>query len=204
MKDINFFSPYIGKRKIEFNNKFFLAMLFLIFSISIIGYGVINQLQINKLSEKNLEFQKVAEDPEVLKKVEAIRKEEEELRRSEAEIQSIKLLKDSLEEKDFIGSDYIEKIINRRPDDLFFTSLNITSESINMTGISNNRLSIAEFTKGLKTIDRFENLFVTDIIKEETDYKFELESNFIEEEGEDVSDEEEIQGEESKEDNEEN
>ena len=80
MNDINFFKPYLGKKKITFNNKFFLSILLLIISLSILGYGVINHLKINKLSEKVLEFQKVAENPKVLKRVKEIKLEEEELK----------------------------------------------------------------------------------------------------------------------------
>lgn len=186
MKDINFFKPYIRREKFKFNNKFFLSILFLMFSLSILGYGVINQLKINKLSEKVLEFQKVAENPKTLKKVEEIRNEEEELNKFKLEVESIRDLKKSVGEKDFIGSLYIDTIINKRPNDLFLTSLYITAENVSITGISNNRLSVAEFAKGLGSIEELGDIFVSNIVKEETDYKFELESNLLE--GEEVED----------------
>lgn len=190
MRDINFFSQYIDKKKVQFNNKFFLTIFFLIFSILILGYSIINQWQVNKLSKASIELKEVAENPETLKKVEAIKKEEEELNKIKLEIESIKDLKNSIKEKDFIGSAYIDEIINKRPNDLFLTSLNISPENISITGISNNKLNIAEFTKGLKTVNKFENILVSNITKEEIDYKFELISNFPEEEVENGSDDE--------------
>ncbi|OLS03924.1 PilN domain-containing protein [Tissierella creatinophila] len=182
MNDINFFKPYLGKKKINFNNKFFLSILLLIISLSILGYGVINHLKINKLSEKVLEFQKVAENPKVLKRVEEIKLEEEELNAFKLEVESIRDLKKSLVKKDIIGSLYIDAIISKRPNDLFLTSLYITPENVSITGISNNRLSIAEFAKGLESIEGLGDIFVSNIVREETDYKFELESNLLEEE----------------------
>lgn len=182
MKDINFFKPYLGKKKVKFNNKFFLSMLFLIISLSVLGYGLINQLKINKLSKKVLEFQKVAENPKTLKRVEEIKLEEEELNKFKLEVESIRNLKESVEKKDFIGSSYIDTIINKRPNDLFLTSLYITPENVSITGISNNRLSVAEFAKGLGSIEELGDIFVSNITKEETNYKFELQSNLLEEE----------------------
>lgn len=182
MKDINFFKPYLGKKKVKFNNKFFLSILFLIISLSILGYGVINQLKINKLSQKVLEFQKVAENPKTLKRVEEIKLQEEELNAFKLEVESIRNLKESVEKKDFIGSSYIDTIINKRPNDLFLTSLYITPENVSITGISNNRLSVAEFAKGLGSIEELGDIFVSNITKEETNYKFELQSNLLEEE----------------------
>lgn len=177
MNDINFFLPYLEKTKFKFNNKLFLSIIFLIVFLSIVGYGLINQLKINKLSEKVLEFQKVAENPKFIKKVEEIKVEEEGLDILKLEVKSIRDLKESLGEKDFIGSLYIDDIIKKIPIDLFLTSLYITSENVSITGISNNRLSVAEFAEGLGSIGNLGDIFISNIIKEETDYKFELEIN---------------------------
>ena len=53
----------------------------------------------------------------------------------------------------------------------------ITSEDISIMGISNNKLSVAEFEKGLSSIEGIGDIFVSNIIKEGIDYKFELEIN---------------------------
>ena len=182
MKDINFFSSYVDKNKVKFDNTFFLAILFLVFSISLLGYSVVNQFKINKLEDKLVEFKEVVENPKTLKKLEAIKKDEEELVKLDAEVIEIRALKNLLLEKDVISSAYIESIISKRPNDLFFTSFNIASESVSITGISDTRLSVAKLAKGLETIEVFTDVFISNISKEEKDYKFEIEISLLEDE----------------------
>lgn len=182
MKDINFFSSYVDKNKVKFDNTFFLAILFLVFSISLLGYSVVNQFKINKLEDKAIEFKQVIENPKTLEKLEAIKKDEEELAKLDAEVIEIRALKDLVLEKDVISSAYIESIISKRPNDLFFTSFNIASESVSITGISDTRLSVAKLTKGLETIEVFTDVFISSIVKDEKDYKFEIEVSLLEDE----------------------
>lgn len=183
MKDINFFLPFVEKRKVKFNNTFFLSILFLLFALSVIGYGTINHLKINKLQAQTAELRLSAKDPKIVAKVEEIRAEEEELNRLTLEVEEIQNLKVSVEEKDIIGADYINNIIMKRPIDLFLTNLYITQESVSITGITNNRLSVAEFAKGLKEIESLGDIFVSSISREEskTDYNFNLETSLTEE-----------------------
>lgn len=182
MKDINFFLPYIEKRKVKFDNRFFLAILFFMCSMVILTYTLINEFKIKKLSEQVVELESFAENPRTLKKVEQIRVEEEYLERFKLEVESVRALKESIAEKDKIDSNYLNTIIQKRPVDIFLTSLDISPEDVSISGISNNRLSIAEFAKGLKSIEDIGDIFVSNISKEELDYKFILESNYIEEE----------------------
>ena len=67
---------------------------------------------------------------------------------------------------------------------MFLTSLYITQEGVSITGIANNRLSVAEFAKGLEAIESLGEIFIANINREEskTDYNFNLETSLIEEE----------------------
>lgn len=182
MKDINFFSSYVDKNKVKFDNTFFLAILFLAFSISLLGYSVVNQFRINKLEDKVVEFKQVVENPKTLKKLEDIKKDEEELAELNKEVSEIRVLKNLVLEKDVISSAYIESIISKKPSDLFFTSFNIASESVIITGISDSRLSVAKLAKGLETIEVFTDVFISNITKDEKNYKFEIEISLLEDE----------------------
>lgn len=182
MKDINFFSSYVDKNKVKFDNTFFLAILFLAFSISLLGYSVVNQFRINKLEDKVVEFKQVVENPKTLNKLEDIKKDEEELAELNKEVSEIRVLKNLVLEKDVISSAYIESIISKKPSDLFFTSFNIASESVIITGISDSRLSVAKLAKGLETIEVFTDVFISNITKDEKNYKFEIEISLLEDE----------------------
>lgn len=184
MKDINFFLTFVGKTKVKFNNTFFLSIIFLIFAISVTGYALVNQLKINKLQAETAHLQATAEDPKTIEQVEEIRAEEENLKRFTLEVEEMRNLKTSVAEKYIISSDYINNIIKKKPVDLFLTSLYITGESTSITGISNNRISVAEFAKGLEGIESLGEIFISNITKEEskTDYNFNIETSLILEE----------------------
>lgn len=179
MKDINFFLPYIDKKRLKFNNKFFLGMIFTVFFLSILGYGVFNHFKIKKLSENSNKLQEIAENPKTLEKVKVISREEEDLNKFKTELESIKDLKSSVDEKDFIDSVYINSIVSKKPKDLFFTSININTGNISITGASNNRLSVAELGQGLKDIENFKDIFISSVTREETVYNFDLEIDLI-------------------------
>lgn len=197
MKDINFFLPYLEKRKVKYDNTFFLSIILLICSIFILSYTVINEFKIKKLVNEISELKSHAQNPKTLKTVEDIKTKEKDLESLRMEVQSTRELKVSIAERDKIDSDYIENIINKKPEDTFLTSLNITQESISITGISSSRLNIAEFAKNLMCIEGIGNVFISNIIKEELDYKFSLDTKAIEEE---VAEENEaIEGEDEKE-----
>ena len=181
MKDINFFQPYLETRKVKFNNKFFLNAVFVICLFSIVGYGVFNHFKIKKLTENMEGFRQVAEDSKTMEKVEIITREEEDLNRFKTEVESIRSLKTSVDENDFINAAYIDELVSKKPKDLFLNSINVSTESINISGTADNRLSIAEFGQGIKSIESIKDIFISNIAREETVYNFDLEVNLIEE-----------------------
>lgn len=181
MRDINFFLPYLETRKVKFNKTFFLNLILIVCFFTIVGYGGFNYFKIQKLTEEMDKLSLVAEDPKTLEKVEIISLEEEELKRFTSEVESIRSLKTSVDEKDFINAEYLDQIVSKKPRDLFLNSINISTENINISGISDNRLSIAEFGKGIKSIDSIKDIFISNISKEENNYNFDLEVNLVEE-----------------------
>lgn len=192
MKDINFFLPYLDRRRIKFNNKFFLGVMFAVFFLCVLGYGVFNHLKIQKLSENLSKLQEAAHDPMILEKVQVISREAEDLSKIKSELESIRDVKASVDEQDFIDSSYINSIVSKKPKDLFFKSIDINPGKISIAGATDNRLSVAELGQGLKDIENFQDVFISSIIREETVYNFDLEIDLIGE-VEDGSIQEEIQ-----------
>lgn len=181
MKDINFFEPYLDKKGIKFNNKFILISIFAVLALSIGIYGVFNGLKIKKLTENVNEYKSLAEDPKTVGKVEIIRSEKDDLDRFETEIESMRNLDEYVSEKDIITSDYIGRITSKRPEEVFFTSLNLNSANISIAGVAQDRLSIAEFGKGLASIEDLNDVFISSISKDGVNYNFNLEVSELEE-----------------------
>lgn len=209
MKDINFFQPYLGRRKVKFNNRFILLSIFILLAVSISAYGIFNHIKIQGLTEEVVEYKALAEKPETVEKVNIIKAEREELEELEEEIESIRSLDSYVATKDVITPNYIKRIVSKKPDGLFLTSLSLDSRDVSMAGVSQDRLTIAEFAKGLESISDFEDVFVSGIRKEEIDYRFDITINDSvsspedEEAGEDYDAEEELEDEFFEEDEEE-
>lgn len=185
MNDINFFEPYLDKKGIKFNNKLLLISIVGLLVISIALYAVFNLLRIKNLNSSVNEYKGLAENPKTVKKVKLIKGERDELNNFEREIEAMRNLESYVSTKDIIDSDYIKEITSKIPDGLFLTSFNLEEKNLNISGISQENLSIAEFAKGLQGIDVLDDIFINDISKEEMDYIFTLESNELGEDSED-------------------
>lgn len=196
MKDINFFKPYLKKKHNKSNNKLLIFIVSIISITSIVSYGVFNELKINKLTEKMLEAKEIAEEANIRKKIQAINLENKKIIELKLEVDTIKKLKSEIDKKNYISSEYINSIISRKPKDLFLTSITIDTEHTNIEGIADNKLSIAEFAKGLEEVENLKSLLIPNIKKEERDYRFNLESSLIEEEEDEIM--EEVQDKQSK------
>ncbi len=60
------------------------------------------------------------------------------------------------------------------PEEIFLTSYRLGTKEINISGISKYKVSVAEFKKGLESIEKIEDIFISHIIKEEDNYKFDI------------------------------
>ena len=89
----------------------------------------------------------------------------------------IKLLDNVIEEDNIIDDYLLENITSRMPDDVFFTSISIYTDNIQIIGISKDKCSIAELGKSLGSIEEFKEIFITNISSEEDNYNFTLNIN---------------------------
>ena len=174
MKDLNFFEPYIEKREFKFNKIYPLYGVFIIAIISITGYGVYNQLQINSLTKDVSKRRTIAEDPTTLTKVKEIKDLETEVNTFREEVTKIINLDKSIEAKDIIGEELLKQIKNKMPTDLFLTSFSAFDREIQISGVSKSTYSVADLVKGLEQIDETESIFVSNITNSEDYYNFVL------------------------------
>ncbi len=174
MRDLNFFESYIEKREFKIDKKilFFTISTFMV--LSLIAYSVYNQLLIRQETRTVVSLRETAEDPKTLKKVEEIKSKEVEVNQFKESVEKIKLLDKSIAERDIVDEVLLDKINDSIPEELFLTSLSIQGEEIHIVGISKDKWAIAEFQKGLESIDNYEEIFVSNISKQEDYYNFSL------------------------------
>jgi len=172
MRDLNFFEPFLDKKQLKFNKMIF---LYLLLAIAVIGLGVLgalNQLEINALQKDVDSLSAVANDPQTLKKVEAVKAFETETEQFKGEVENIKSLDKSIQARDVIGEDLLYDINSRLPGGVFLTNMSITGRDIQLTGFAEDQYSIAEFGKGLEKLPDAQEIFISNISAVESYYRF--------------------------------
>lgn len=177
MKDLNFFESYIEKREFNIDKQliyYFIAILLVLF---IVFYSIFNQIKIRRISKDVAKLRSIVEDEKINKKVTEINEKKKEVAKFNESLDKIKLLDNVIEEDNIIDDYLLENITSRMPDDVFFTSISIYTDNIQIIGISKDKWSIAELGKSLGSIEEFKEIFITNISSEEDNYNFTLNIN---------------------------
>ena len=174
MRDLNFFEPYVEKRKHKFNKSYIFYALCILALTGITVYGIYNQIRIGTLNREIKDRVAIAEEPTTVKKVEEIKALETEVSTFRAEVEKIVQLDKSIEDNDIIGEQLLQQIKSKMPADLFLSNFSAYDREIQISGISKDKYSIAEFEKGLEAIEDTESIFVSNITSTEDYYNFVL------------------------------
>ncbi len=174
MRDLNFFESYIEKKEFKIDKKiiYFTVSTFAI--LFLIGYTIYNEIVIRQEMKMVESLRLTAENPKTLEKVEEIKSKEAEVNEFSKSVEKIKLLNEAIEKRNIVDEALLDKINDNIPEELFLTSLSIQGGEIQIVGISKDKWAIAEFQKGLESIDNYEEIFVSNISKQEDYYNFSL------------------------------
>ncbi|MFA5577013.1 MAG: PilN domain-containing protein [Tissierellaceae bacterium] len=174
MKDINFFEPYIEKREFKLDKKliFFSIVSFMV--LLLITYFIYNAVLIRYESKIVANLRATAEDPNTLEKVEAIKEKEVEVNEFRISVEKISQLDKTIEGRDLVEESLLRDITSKMPEDLSLTSLSIQNGELNLVGISKDKWSIAEFEKGLESLDIDEDIFISNISLQDSHYIFSI------------------------------
>lgn len=174
MRDLNFFEPFLDKKRRKFNKMIFLYLLLAAVVIGLGVLGTLNQLEINALEKEVSSLSAVANDPQTLQKVEEVKAFEEETEKFKAEVDNIRLLDASIRARDVIGEELLYDINSRLPQGVFLTNMNVVGREISLTGYAEDQYSIAEFGKGLVNLPEAKEIFISNIQGIESYYRFNL------------------------------
>lgn len=174
MRDLNFFKNYIEKKEFKIDRKiiYFTAITFLF--LSLIVYTIYNEIIIRQDTKIVASLRATAEDPKTLKKVEEIKSKEEEVNQFRDSVEKIKLLNQTIQDRDVVNEVLLDKINDSIPEEIFLTSLSFQDNDIYIVGISKDKWSVAEFQKRLESLENYEEIFVSNITKQEDYYNFSL------------------------------
>lgn len=177
MKDLNFFESYIEKREFKIEKQLIFYSIAVLIIIFIILYTILNQIKISQISRDIAKLKLTVEDERISGKVKEISKKEKEVNEFKVALEKIKLLDETVKENNIIDEYILENITSRMPENVFFTSISIYTDIIQIIGVSKDKWSVAGLGKSLESIKEFKEIFVTNISSSEEHYNFTLNIN---------------------------
>lgn len=174
MRDLNFFESFIEKKEFKINRRIVFVTLSSFLVLSLTAYIIYNAILIRRESKIVESLKSTAEDPKILKKVEEIKSKEVEVNEYRASVEKIKQLDETIEKRDIIDEDLLNNINSKLGENIFLTSLSIQNNEIHLVGISKDKWEIAEFIKGIETLDIHEDIFASNISQQDDHYGFSL------------------------------
>lgn len=175
MKDLNFFSSYskkAGKKKVDSSVFLYVVLIVIIAGVSV--YGIYNFISIKRLNNdiafKENELNTKLDDPKVKK----ILGKEEDIRLLKEDMGKLKALDKYVHDKDIINEILLEDIKDNIPELLFINSLTLNQDNIRIEGKSKDKVAIAQFAHNLKILKKFDEVFVPQIMDNDSHYSFYL------------------------------
>mgnify|MGYP001214350123 CR=1 FL=1 len=172
MRDLNFFDTYINSKKFKIDKQRIYYIVLICGTSLFIFYSLFNQVRIGLISKEVDRLKSVIEDERIKSKIKEIEEKKEELNQLTNSLKDIKLFNYYIDENSMIDDILLEKITSSIPEEIFFTSISMDIERIQIIGKAKDKPSISSLIKNLETIESFESLFVSSISKEEQFLKF--------------------------------
>lgn len=174
MKDLNFFEPFVEKKRFRLSGVVILYGVLAVVVVAIGVFAVANQIRISVL-EKEIQAQMdFINDPGTSAKVQELESIQQEITTFRREIDNIQTLETSISSKDIVRRDLLMDIGSRIPDGLFINNMSIDKSGIRIGGYCLDRESVARFAKGLEDLPIVEDSFISSISANESYYRFDL------------------------------
>ena len=180
MRDLNFFESYIERKEFHLDGKWVYYSIIILLIVTVIFYSILNQIKIRKISKDIVKLKSIVEDDRINKKVEEIKEKEKESNKYKEHLDKIRSIDKNVKENSVIDDYLLESITSKIPEDVFFTSISIYTDNIEIVGISKDKWSIANLGKGLESIEEFKEIFISSITKEDQYYNFIININLKE------------------------
>ena len=182
MKDLNFFSSYSKKSdKKGIDKSIVLYIILILIIMGILFYGMYNFISIRNLNH-DIEALKIeAEAKNQSGKIKVALKKQQEIKAYKESISKLSVLDKYVRDRDIVNEILLEDIRVNIPADLFLDSMVISQDNIRIEGKSKDKESIAQFQHNLRGIERFEQVFVPQVLDVNGNYSFYLDIKFKEE-----------------------
>lgn len=177
MKDLNFFESYIDKKRLNLNKSLILFSIIIIWVIFISCYYTLNQTEIKKVNKEIDKLKITANDEMNNEKLIELIEKKQEVKKYEKTITDIKALDDDIEKSRVIDYYFLDIITSKMSDKMFFNSLRVDTDNLEIIGVVEDKNLVASFVKNVEVLDMFEEVFISNITKESGYFDFDLNIN---------------------------
>lgn len=163
MLDINLFSPYIEEKK-EIKNMFKYAFIGLATLVIISGlYTLWYYSTINTLEKNILEMNNLLDSEDIQVRLLELDRKREEITLLDEYYNSVKDVNSEIDNINKINTDVIDSINASIPNSIYFKSMNIASNIVQIQGISDDRIAVAQLQEKLNKKEEFSNVYIPSI-----------------------------------------
>lgn len=163
MKEINFFKPYLGKKREKRNSKIYVYGASVIVGILIIGSFIFNITKIFLLDRSIADYKSklaATDIQEKLQDAENVNKEISLFKQYDTSLSNIAV---SVEKRDNVSDTLLKDISSTLPSEVSLKSLEIAENNVAVKGVSSDRASIAELEHNLRELSIMKDVYVNSI-----------------------------------------
>lgn len=177
MRDINFFKPYLGKRKEKISSKVYIYGSATVVGALIIGSVVVNTARIYLLDRSINDYQSKLQASEIqdkLKEANNISKQIDILKQYNSSLTDIAV---SVKRRDNVSDELLKSISSTLPSQIAFKNLDIVENTISIKGTSTDRVAVAELKHNLSKLSIMKDVYVNSIDTQgavEGEYSFDI------------------------------
>lgn len=176
-RDINFFTPYLGREKQQKNKHIYIYTLVGALAIMILGTLGYNSYKIYSITKAINDLETELNAPEIVSKVkesEIINKDLDILGRYDTGINQIT---EEINTRDLVSTKLLNSISSTLPTEVSFKNINVTAGNISISASSTNRTAIAEVQHNLKALQEISDVYIGAISssgEDKSEYTFDL------------------------------
>lgn len=163
MKDLNFFEPYLGRKKEKTNTKIYVYGAIVIVGLVVFGTLAVDSIKLiildkniedynNKLSESQLQKD--------LKEADNINKQLTTLKQYDSALNDVAI---SVKKRDNVSDTLLNDIGSTVPSEVSFKNLDITDNTVVIKGVSTKRAAVAELKHNLSGLSNMQDVYVNSI-----------------------------------------
>ncbi|SNR86516.1 type IV pilus assembly protein PilN [Anaerovirgula multivorans] len=172
MRDFNFFEPYLKKTEKTSFYRLIILSLITVVSFIFVFYPVLKYFEVRTLKKEILVLDEILESSENIKRLQVIESNNIQLIELKSEQVFFSNLHDEMKEQKVISDLLIQSILKNVPNGIFFDSLSIANNEIEIHSKATHKFAVAQMEHNLRYSPYFDEVFIPSISENDGYYLF--------------------------------